>query len=250
MLRRNKEDVEWLEYELLADCPGIDLRVFLRSGGFSEGHYSSLNFGGTPGDDSDKVKANFSKIRKLLDCEEIVHAEQCHGTEIIQMNSNDSKEKFKCDGLSTNIFRKPLLIKHADCQATCLYDPINQAVTLVHCGWRGNVQNIYAKAVEHMKANYMTDPADILACVSPSLGPERSEFINYKTELPEEFWKFQFRENYFNLWDIAEWQLKKAGLLSHHIQVARECTWKNEKDYFSYRRSKITGNLGSIAYLK
>lgn len=249
MLRRKENGVEWLEYELFADCPKIDHRVFLRHGGFSEGLHGSLNLGGK-GDNPKHIQANFDKVKDILKCQHLVHSNQCHGVAIVVVDQANLLENFTCDGLTTKMLNAPLLIKHADCQAACFYDPVNIAMSMIHCGWRGNVQNIYANAVTLMKKEYGSNPADLLVCVSPSLGPERSEFVNYKTELPIEFLDFRFNENYFDLWAISEWQLLQAGILSHHMQISKLSTWSNSTDYFSFRRSKITGNHGSVAVLK
>jgi YfiH family protein len=249
MLYNNHHGIQWLQYELLAECPKIDFRVFLRHGGVSEEPYASLNFG-SRGDESHKIAANIQKAQNILGCASIVKADQQHGTNIGHITDDNKEHTFACDALTTQKKDVALLIRHADCQAACFYDPINQAVSMVHCGWRGNVQDIYQKTIDYMKDVYGSQAANLLVCISPSLGPERSEFINYKTELPESFWQFQYKPFYFDLWALADWQLSQAGILPHHRQLARISTWANPADYFSYRRSPKIGNHGSIALLK
>ena len=61
--------------------------------------------------------------------------------------------------------------------------------------------------------------------------PRNAEFKNFKQEFPEAFWKFQFQPEYFDLWAIARMQLEQCGVLSHHIEIARICTFENEKDF-------------------
>lgn len=249
MLRHKHNEIEWLTYELLADCKHIDHRVFLRHGGSSQAPYDSLNFGTNVGDDPKHVSANYEKAREVMQCSSIVVADQRHGKSIMRMSQGNRSHTFGCDGLTTNARNLPLLIQHADCQAACFYDPIKQALTMVHCGWRGNIQNIYAEAVAEMRSQYGSNPADLLVCISPSLGPEKAEFVNYKEELPESFWQFQSQPFHFDLWALGEWQLTNAGVLPEHIQIARECTSSNPQDYFSYRRSNVTGRHGSLAIL-
>lgn len=250
MIEREYNGIKWLEYELLADFKRIDHRVFLRHGGNSQGQFQSLNFNTSNGDNPLHVKENHEIVRNLLGQEKLVTSVQKHGAEVVAVTNDNKHSPFAGDGLTTKEANLPLLIKHADCQAACFYDPINHALSLVHCGWRGNVQNIYAKTVQAMQNVYGSKPADLLVCISPSLGPERSEFINYKTELPESFWQFQYKPFYFDLWALSEWQLISAGILPHHIQIARISTWSNPDDYFSYRRSHIIGNNGTTAMLK
>jgi hypothetical protein len=153
-----------------------------------------------------------------------------------------------CDGLITKEKHQALMIKHADCQAAIFYDPMQNILANVHSGWRGNVQNIYGVTIEAMK-KMGSNPANILVCISPSLGPEQSEFVNFKTEFPPHFHEFQWKKNYFNLWEISRMQLKASGILPSHIECAEICTYENKADYFSYRREKITGRNATLAML-
>jgi len=85
-----------------------------------------------------------------------------------------------------------------------------------------------------MQATYGSQPSDLLVCVSPSLGPDHAEFTNYRTELPEDLWKFRLKQHHFDFWAMSRWQLMKAGVLPQHIQVAEVDTYANP-DYFSHR---------------
>lgn len=249
MLKRKKNGLEWLEYELLAECPEVDFRVFLRHGGCSQGVFDSLNFGLTMGDLPESVAVNFEKIKNLLGCPHVMSANQKHGTDVVHITDCNKHEGHVCDVLTTQVVDLPLLVKHADCQAACFYDPINKSLAMVHCGWRGNVQDIYAKTIAFMQHAYSSQPANLLVCISPSLGPNHSEFINFKTEWPEIFWQFQHKPFYFDLWAISQWQLTNQGILPHHIQMANIDTWEEHQDYFSYRRSHPTGVHASIGRL-
>ena len=66
MLKQKNDELEWLEYELLADCPEVDFRVFLKHGGCSRGVFGSLNFGLSMGDLPESVSANVEKIKGLV----------------------------------------------------------------------------------------------------------------------------------------------------------------------------------------
>lgn len=134
--------------------------------------------------------------------------------------------------------------------ASFFYDPIHRAVATVHCGWRGQVCNIYAKVIAAMKKAYGSNPADLHVAISPSLGPQHAEFVHYRVEFPEPFWQFRVGDSHFDLWALAVWQLKQAKILGSHIQVAEICTYANREDCFSYRRGKrTTGAHGTVAVL-
>ena len=66
MIRKQKDGLTWLEFEILQQYPEVAHGVFLRSGGSSEGPYCSLNVGGETGDDKDVIDKNRQKIADLL----------------------------------------------------------------------------------------------------------------------------------------------------------------------------------------
>lgn len=248
MILRNHNGVKWLEFELLAECPIIH-GCFLRQGGESLGHLNSLNLSLAMGDVPETVLANRKKVSEALQLPQIVAAKLCHGPLTIALNSLNGDLPLS-DGLSSKIPQLGMMVTQADCQAAIFYDPMNHVMANVHCGWRGNVQDIYGQTVKHMQEIYGSHPADLLVGISPSLGPLNSEFVNYQEELPETFLEFQIKPHYFDLWAISQWQLMQAGVLPTHIQIAGIDTYANEEDYFSHRRSKQTGRNATICALK
>jgi polyphenol oxidase len=240
MIRKKQGDVEWLEFELLAEVPGLVHGVFLRHGGVSEGAYCSLNMGGGIGDDERNVAENRRRAQQILNIGQWVGSNQVHRDEVAWIQDAD-QHVGDCDSLITEKKAIGLMIKHADCQAAVFYDPVHRAIANVHSGWRGNVKNIYRATVQKMAKIFGSKPEDLLVGISPSLGPNHAEFKNYKVEFPEEFWGFQVRPEYFDLWAIARYQLEAAGVLADHIQIAEICTYAIAQDYFSYRRDKIAG---------
>jgi polyphenol oxidase len=248
MLWKKQGNIEWLEFDLLQGHP-LRHGVFLRHGGHSKEAFESLNVSYDVGDKEEYVTQNIDQVKDILGVSKLTWAKQCHGKDISLINQYSPNEIHNCDALSTSTPGMALMIKHADCQAAIFYDPVQKVVSVVHSGWKGSVQNIYAHTVEFMKLNYNSKPENLLVCISPSLGPEDSEFINYKIELPKSFWKYQFKPDYFDFWAISEDQLKKAGVLANHIEIMRMSTRANEKDCFSFRRNKVTGRHGTVACL-
>ncbi len=248
MIRKTYGEISYLEFELLQEFPNLRHAVFLRHGGVSQGAFQSLNVGGGTGDSPDFIEENRKKIREVLSLSNIISLTQVHGVHLESIGKTPPQD-CPCDGLSTAEKQLGLMIKHADCQAAIFYDPIHHVVANVHCGWRGNVQNIYEKTLLHMQKTYGSSPENLFVCISPSLGPSHAEFIHYQKELPSSFWYFQEKPCYFNLWEISRDQLLKLGILPHHIQLAELCTYAEEKDFFSYRREKITGRHATVAFL-
>ncbi|MBS0615894.1 MAG: peptidoglycan editing factor PgeF [Verrucomicrobia bacterium] len=256
MIRKKNNTLEWLEFEIFAEIPGFIHGIFLRHGGVSTGSFGTLNVTTWAGDSSENVKENRKRIMQALELDTLVTADQVHGN-LVQIASEPEGMFSGCDGLITDQKNWGLLMAHADCQAAIFYDPIHHVVATVHAGWRGQVKNIYKETVEKMGHTFGSKPEDLLVGVSPSLGPENSEFIHFRKELPEAFWPFQIKETYFNLWAIARHQLESLGILPHHIQIAEIDTFANPQDFFSYRREKkngrvekITGCHGTVASLR
>lgn len=246
MIRKQKEGLEWLEFDLLQPFPEVVHGVFLRSGGISEEAYSSLNVGGGSGDCKDKIAENREKVQKALGLASLISCLQVHGDTVKELSELSLDEG--CDGIVTREKNQGLMIKHADCQAAIFYDPVNKIIANIHSGWRGSVENIYGKTVEKMVA-MGSRPEDLIVCISPSLGPERAEFVNFETEFPFPFWAFQIRPFYFDFWEISRSQLEEAGVPSVQIEIAGICSYDNPKDFYSYRRDKVTGRNATVVAL-
>ena len=250
MLRKQQNGIEWLEFELLADFPKLKHGIFLRHGGSSIGDCASLNCGYSVGDDPKAVGSNLKKIAEILDAPILFSSKQCHGKEILDISEKNVREIPSCDAVATRCPDISLMIKHADCQAAIFYDPVLHVAANAHSGWRGNVQNIYASTVCFMKEQYGSHPGNLHVGISPSLGPQDAQFINYRTELPMHFWDYQVQPHYFDFWEISKSQLMQCGVLENHIQIAGISTLSNPQDFFSFRYNKKTGQHATVVKLE
>ncbi len=211
MLRKKSPGFEWLEFELFEPFKQVVHGSFLKG--------------------SEEDKARVLGLEHLAKMKQ-EHKIGCHHvvTKPFQGGVGDI--------LVTQEKGVGLAIQHADCQAAILFDPVTESIGALHAGWRGQVQGIYQEAIRQMKEIFGTKPEDLLVAISPSLGPKNSEFVHYRTELPQEFWNFRISETYFDLWSITAWQLETAGVLKENIQIARLCTYEDPSSFHSYRRDK------------
>lgn len=246
----DEQKMEWLEFDLLEPYPHVAHAVFLRNGGVSKGAYSSLNLGAENGDHPDSYKTNRELVRKALGVPKLLFPHQTHSCNVVRVTAKNLDKTIQADALFTTEKGLALGVAHADCQAAIYYDPVHEAVGVVHAGWRGLTQNIYARTLEAMQREIGTQPQNLIVCIAPSLGPDHSEFKNYKQEFPQDFWGSQVKPNYFNLWEIARKQLGALGILDKNIEISEICTACNPKEYFSYRRDKDTGRHGTMVALK
>ncbi len=223
--------------------PACRFALFNRHGGLSQAPFASLNCSHCVGDDPMMVVANRSRIKSALNLDCLVSAGQVHGNQVLVLEESPGADQ-EFDGYDAIVTPLPgvgIMVQHADCQAVLLCDPVRMVVAAVHSGWRGSVANIVGATIRLMHDRYTSKPTDILAVISPSLGPCCSEFINYRLEFPEEFLDFRASDTHFDFWRITRQQLVKAGLHPSSVNCAEICTSCNSA-YFSYRRSRREGH--------
>ncbi len=226
MLRTEKNGIHLLEFSLFRPYPRLKHGIVLHR-----------DLGINPDEKpSEEILSHKKRLTETFDLPEPLYARQLHGTDIISVGSG-TEGPFFCDGFITQEKNKTLCIKHADCQAALFYDPVVEAIAAVHCGWRGNVQNIYKKTIDGMRTCYGTLPENLLVGISPSLGPDAAEFRNYREMFPESFFPYRIGSRHFDLWAVSRMQLLECGVREKNIEIAGICTYES-KDFFSYRRTK------------
>ena len=228
--------------------------MFTISGGTSDEPYNSLNLSYGVKDSPENVAANRVAIKEVLNLPRLVSLGQVHGNNILKITAGIRDREFDgYDGLVSNIPGTGLLIQQADCQAVLLHDPTLGVIGAAHCGWRGTTNNIVAKIIEFMQAEYSVSPKNLHALISPSLGPCCAQFTNHRKELPTIAPQFKRGYDHFDFWEISRHQLLNAGLREQHIATTKICTSCNH-NFFSYRRavrhgSPTTGRNGSVIAL-
>ena len=242
-------------FPILGAIPSLVHGVFGRDGGVSRPPYDSLNVAWTNGDQPVAVRENLRRVKDWLGVNELLAAPQIHGDTILIIDEHSLppvdphlpvRITAPADALVTRLRGVGLLIKVADCQAVFLVDPVRQVVANVHCGWRGSVQGILGKVVALLERRFQSRAVDLLATISPSLGPCCAEFRNYHRELPPSFLPFKIGDNHFDFWAISRWQLEQAGLRPEHIEGPTRCTVCGADRFFSYRAEKVTGRMAAV----
>lgn len=244
--------IPYFRFPSLINQKGLIHGIFTRHGGISKAPYDTLNVDDNGGDQPEYVKKNREIIRGTMGADELIFMNQVHGRDILVLRKEDSSARddtIKADAVITNIPYLGLTVKQADCQAIILYDPHKAVVSIVHCGWRGNVSNIVDAVVSRMKMDFECRESDLMAAIGPSLGPCCAEFSEYKKIFYEDFSPFMIRKNYFDLWAISRVQLINAGLNKENIETAGICSKCNTDIFYSYRSERITGRSATVAML-
>jgi copper oxidase (laccase) domain-containing protein len=148
-------------------------------------------------------------------------AKQVHGNRVEVARTPVTQEFADTDGLVTNVRGVCLGVYVADCCAIYLADPVKGAIGLAHSGKKGTELGIAERAVETMVRECGSNPADIVAQLSPCIRPPDYE-VDFAAEIAR--------------------QLTAAGV----GQVA-DCGANTARDparYYSYRMEKgRTGRL-------
>jgi YfiH family protein len=132
-------------------------------------------------------------------------------------------------------------IRTADCLPILIVDPRTRAVAAVHAGWRGVVAQIVPKAVEAMRLEFGSRPADLEIAIGPGIGPCCFEV---GPEVATQFRAFFPEQNYFNTrakLDLAETvcrQLGLNGVTRGQIDTADLCSCCEPELFESYRRDR------------
>jgi YfiH family protein len=246
---RTNNGVPSYRFRLLGDCPGLQHAVFTRLGGVSSAPFASLNVSYDTQDDAAKVRENLRRVRAAAGTASLVYARQVHGGTLLALHERaflDPEIPYPLEGVDGFVSSVPgltMMVKVADCQGVLLFDPKRRVAAAVHAGWRGSVQNIVGKAVHLMAAEFQCRPRDVIAGVSPSLGPCCAEFRNWRHELPEVFLPYQVRPTYFDFWAISRSQLMEAGVPGENIEIAGLCSRCHPDVFYSYRGEGRTGRF-------
>lgn len=103
------------------------------------------------------------------------------------------------DAVVSNQAGLVLAVMVADCVPILIVDPIRGAAAAVHAGWRGTCAQVAPTAIAVMQREFGTNPADVLAAIGPSVGPDDYEVGE---SLIEAFTKAGHSTEHINRWFI------------------------------------------------
>jgi YfiH family protein len=238
----------------LAGFPELQHAVFTRKGGVSGRPFDSLNTSFGVGDDSVAVERNREIVRACFEGANLAYCRQVHGRRVVRVpvatgSAGDGRPPVG-DALITDTPGTALVIQVADCQAVLLYDPVTRAAANIHSGWRGSTANIIGRTVAAMNRHFGTNPSDLHAGIGPSLGPCCAEFVNYREEIPRQYWAYKDAADRFDFWALSVDQLRAAGVPAEQIQSDGRCTRCRTDRFFSYRGENTTGRFAVVIGLR
>jgi YfiH family protein len=231
--------------------------IFTRQGGVSPEPFLSLNVGGTTGDTRENVIENRRLIFKSMDLEfeSIIDVWQVHGNHFIYTKEPRPLNFVHqpADIILTDQPGITLFMRFADCVPILLFDPVKNAIGLVHAGWKGTVLKAVETAVKNMEKLFSSQPQDIIAGIGPSIGPDHYEIGGQVVDevkmglnnIHNEILSIKNGKYFFDLWKANELILKSSGVVQ--IETARLCTVCNQNDWYSHRfEGSASGRFGVL----
>ena len=226
--------------------PQIKCAFFSRKKGISNGIYKSLNCGLNSKDkESNILKNRIIALKKIgLNKKELIIPNQTHSNKIKIVDENSIGKNIKADGLLTQSNKIVLGILTADCAPIFFFDCKKNIISAIHAGWRGAKNGIIKNTIKLMlecgsKLN------NIISCIGPCLGKESYKVNNdffrkfiIESSKNKEFFSIKNNEMNFDLKSYIIEKIKNYGVKK--VLFRSFDTFKDKKNFFSYRRSLIS----------
>jgi YfiH family protein len=229
-----------------------------RLGGVSQFPANDLNLAGFGEDADENIRENRKRFLQAFgENFRLATAWQVHGDTVKTVkNSIDAEDgNGKFDALVSNLENVLLGVKTADCVPVLIGDARTKSFAAIHAGWRGTVQSIVPKAIEKMRAEFGSNPQDLICAIGAAASCKNYEIGADVIDA--------FRENFSNIEDIFiptraahalidlplanRRQLIACGVAPENIFAAPFCTIERTDLFFSYRaEKKLYGKTGRL----
>jgi YfiH family protein len=220
-----------------------------RVGGVSIAPYESLNLGDHVGDAPLAVERNRMLLNNLLPSEP-VWLEQVHGT--IVANADMAGCLPQADACIARHPSAVCVVMTADCLPVLLCDTHGSVVGVAHAGWKGLAAGVIEATVEEMAVA----PQNLIAWLGPAISQQefevgeevRAAFVAMQPQSAFAFIPGQIGKWYADLYALARLRLNALGITT--ICGGGYCTYRERERFFSYRRDRTTGRMGTFIWLE
>lgn len=154
------------------------------------------------------------------------------------------------DSLVTLDVGHALMIMTADCLPIVLINADGSEIANLHAGWKGLAQGIIENTLNAMnsQAVFAWLGAGISQVCFEVGGEVREQFLQRYTDV-----HFAFQSSYragryqADLYAVARFILRKHGV--EQILGGTECTYRQDAQYYSYRRNSKTGRMATFVFI-
>ena len=173
---------------------------------------------------------------------------QVHGTRVAVARKGERAawQRPEADAIVSDDPQVAIGVRVADCAPVLLLDPVRHVAGAAHAGWRGTAAAVVTAAVEALRREFGSAPADLLAAVGPCLGaccgevgPEVLDAFRAggaaSREMQAWFAPGQGDRSFLDLERANRDQLERAGLDPGRIFTSALCTKTHRDRFHSYR---------------
>ena len=182
---------------------------------------------------------------------DLVFLDQTHSNHCFTLDHSKIYKKhdfiptiLEADSVVSNIKGKVLCITTADCVPILLVDQKRNIAGAIHSGWKGALNRIVENTLQAFE-NLGSTKRDIVGVIGPAISKSvyevQSDFVSkFRNQNPKHMQFFDFGENTtFDLPGFVASKLKKLGI--KNIEDLSKCTFINNENFFSHRRSTAQG---------
>lgn len=235
-----------LQATVLAVLPGIRHAFFTRSGGVSEGIYTSLNGGVGSDDEPQRVAENRARMALALGVapEHFLTPYQIHSPDVVVAETPWTADtRPRADAVVTRQPKLAIGVSTADCGPLLFADEAAGVIGAAHAGWRGAFTGVIEATVTAMEKLGATR-GNIAAALGPTIrqdnyevGPEFVERFLAADADNAQFFRDSPREQHamFDLTGYVAAQIARAGIVK--FEDLGLCTYAEPERFYSFRRS-------------
>lgn len=218
-----------------------------RKGGVSEAAYTSLNLGLHVGDDTAKVLANRELVQRASDHPPVQWLNQIHSNRVIEYSVAEAL--LEADAIVTDKPNATCSVMTADCLPVLFTNMSGNWIAAAHAGWRGLVDGVLLDTVnKHQK------PESLMAWFGPAISQDCFEVgddVRQAFNDLDDSNQAHFVQNSRGRWqaDLVSLARKQLEAMGVSVYLSELCTFKNEHQFYSYRRDGQTGRMASMIWI-
>jgi YfiH family protein len=225
----------------------IHAATTLRTGGLSQGSFSSLNLAQHMSDEGENVIENRKIILQMLDLpSEPVWLKQVHGHRVI--NASNVTKAEEADASYTDEAGVVCGVLTADCLPVLLASNDGSKIAAIHAGWRGLLAGIIGHTVN------LFGTIDCIVWLGPAIGIDRFEvgtevrdlFLRKNTKFSIAFKQKEADKYLVDIYQLATIELASIGIFQ--VYGGGFCTVRDKDRFYSYRRDGETGRMATLIW--
>lgn len=219
----------------------------LRTGGVSQGEFSSLNPADHVHDKQQHVLENRQRITTMLALPaDPVWLQQAHSVQAVCADLvTGTPEVDASYTVKSNIVCTVLT---ADCLPILLCNAQGTIIAAIHGGWRGLLNGIIENTLDKMP------DTELMAWLGPAIGAQcfevgddvRNAFISKSTQFASAFNDSCQGKYLADIYQIARILLNNAGV--KHCYGGQYCTVTDKEQFYSFRRDGPTGRMATMIW--